>query len=44
MCYHNLHFYIKLMERIRAAIETDTYAQFQKDFLTNYNSELLATL
>jgi queuine tRNA-ribosyltransferase len=44
MSYHNLHFYIKLMERIRAAIEADNYAQFQKQFLTNYNSELLATL
>ena len=44
MSYHNLHFYIKLMERIRTAIEADAYAQFQKEFLTTYNSELLATL
>jgi queuine tRNA-ribosyltransferase len=44
MSYHNLYFYIKLMARIRAAIEADSYAQFQKQFLTNYNSELLATL
>ena len=44
MSYHNLHFYIKLMERIRGAIEADNYAQFQRQFLTNYNSELLATL
>jgi queuine tRNA-ribosyltransferase len=44
MSYHNLYFYIKLMGRIRAAIEADKYAQFQKEFLTNYNSELLATL
>jgi len=44
MSYHNLHFYIKLMEKIRAAIEADNYAQFQRQFLTNYNSELLATL
>jgi len=44
MSYHNLHFYIRLMERIRQAIETDTYAQFQRDFLVSYNSELLATL
>ena len=44
MSYHNLYFYIKLMERIRKAIEADNYVQFQKEFLTNYNSELLATL
>ena len=41
MSYHNLYFYIKLMERIRAAIENDTYAEFQKEFLTNYKSELI---
>jgi queuine tRNA-ribosyltransferase len=44
MSYHNLYFYIKLMEKIRAAIEADNYAQFQKQFLTDYKSELLATL
>jgi len=44
LSYHNLHFYIKLMERIREAIENDQYAEFQKQFLTNYKSELLSTL
>ena len=44
MSYHNLYFYIKLMEKIRTAIEQDTYAQFQKQFLTDYRSELLTTL
>ena len=44
MSYHNLYFYIKMMELIRKAIEADSYAQFQKQFLINYNSELLATL
>jgi queuine tRNA-ribosyltransferase len=44
LSYHNLYFYVKLMEKIRAAIEADQYGQFQKQFLTNYNSELLATL
>jgi len=44
MSYHNVHYYIKLMERIRTAIENDQYAQFQKEFLTNYKSELLTTL
>ena len=44
MSFHNLHFYIKLMERIRKAIEKDQYAQFQRQFLESYRSELLATL
>jgi queuine tRNA-ribosyltransferase len=44
MSYHNLYFYIKLMGRIRKAIEADVYAEFQRQFLTNYNSELLSTL
>ena len=44
MSYHNLHFYIKLMEKIRHAIESDRYAEFQKQFLIDYKSELLATL
>jgi len=44
MSYHNLCFYIKLMERIRLAIEEDRYGQFQKEFLTRYGSELLNTL
>jgi queuine tRNA-ribosyltransferase len=38
MSYHNLHFYIKLMGRIRAAIEADNFNSFQKDFLTKYDS------
>ncbi len=40
MSYHNVYFYVRLMERIRAAIEEDRYAAFQKDFLTTYGSEL----
>ncbi len=40
MSYHNVYFYIKLMERIRVAIEADRYAEFQKDFLSKYGSEL----
>jgi queuine tRNA-ribosyltransferase len=40
MSYHNLYFYIKLMERIRAAIDEDRYAAFEKDFLTTYGSKL----
>ncbi len=40
LSYHNVYFYIRLMERIREAIDQDNYAQFQKDFLTKYGSEL----
>ena len=40
MSYHNLYFYIKLMERIRLAIDEDRYAQFESDFLKKYGSEL----
>ncbi len=44
MSYHNVYFYVKLMERIRAAIEAGQYADFQKQFLIDYDSELLATV
>ena len=37
MSYHNVYFYIKLMERIRAAIDQDRYAAFQKEFFSNYD-------
>ena len=40
LSYHNVYFYVKLMERIRAAIDRDNYAVFQKEFLTQYGSEL----
>ncbi|MBI3602610.1 MAG: tRNA guanosine(34) transglycosylase Tgt [Candidatus Omnitrophica bacterium] len=44
MSYHNVYFYVRLMERIRAAIEADQYEDFQKQFLTDYGSELLSTV
>lgn len=44
MSYHNLYFYVKLMEKIRHAIETDQYDKFQRQFLTEYSSELLSTI
>lgn len=44
MSYHNVYFYVRLMEKIRAAIEANQYTQFQKQFLTDYRSELLGTL
>lgn len=40
LSFHNVHMYVKLMEQIRKAIDEDNYAQFQKDFLTRYGSEL----
>jgi len=34
--YHNLHFLLKLMERIRKSIEEDTFKALKKDFFRNY--------
>ena len=34
--YHNVYFYVNLMKQIRAAIEADRYADFQKEFLDQY--------
>lgn len=34
--YHNVYFYVNLMKQIRCAIETDRYADFQKQFLAQY--------
>jgi queuine tRNA-ribosyltransferase len=34
--YHNVYFYVNLMKQIRAAIEADRYADFQKQFLARY--------
>jgi queuine tRNA-ribosyltransferase len=34
--FHNLHFYAKLMEGIRAAIETNSLREFRRDFLAKY--------
>ena len=33
---HNLHFYLGLMARARAAIEAGTFAQFRRDFVGGY--------
>lgn len=37
--YHNVYFYVKLMQRIREAIAQDRYAAFQKSFYEKYQSE-----
>ena len=34
-----MHFYIKLMKKIRETIKEDTFGVFKKDFLANYQGE-----
>jgi queuine tRNA-ribosyltransferase len=36
--YHNVYFYLKMMQNIRKAIEENRFAEFQKEFLSCYNS------
>ena len=35
---HNLHFYLDLMKRTRAAIENGTFQEFRRDFVANYKT------
>ncbi len=35
---HNLHFYLNLMTRARAALETNTFGTFRREFVENYVS------
>ncbi len=35
---HNIHFYLELMRNARDAIAQDRFAEFKKDFLSNYTS------
>lgn len=42
LAYHNVYFYVTLMKRIREAIAQDRYADFQKEFLNMYQSDLVA--
>jgi len=37
--YHNVHFYLSLMEKVRAAIESHTFDAFKRDFLAKYNGK-----
>ncbi len=39
--YHNVYFYVHLMTRIRQAIEEDRYAEFAREFLKIYGSDLI---
>jgi queuine tRNA-ribosyltransferase len=38
LSYHNLSFYVRLMEGIREAIREDRFLQFRRDFLSRYQS------
>jgi len=38
---HNLHFYLELMRRARAAIETTTFENFRRDFVAGYRNQHL---
>ncbi len=35
---HNLHFYLGLMEKVRAAIDAGTFAEFRRDFVAGYSA------
>ncbi|HYR57901.1 MAG TPA: tRNA guanosine(34) transglycosylase Tgt, partial [Chthoniobacteraceae bacterium] len=41
---HNLHFYLDLMARVRAAIEAGTFAAFRREFVANYRPHREAAL
>jgi queuine tRNA-ribosyltransferase len=36
---HNLHFYLKLLQRIRDSIENETFTSFRDNFVANYARE-----
>lgn len=38
LSFHNLHFYLKLMERTREAIANGNFLQFKTDFIQRYNN------
>ncbi len=44
LSYHNLYFYNEIMRKIREHIAAGTFAEFEKEFLTNYGSELVNRL
>ena len=39
--YHNVHYFVNLMRRIREAIDADRYPEFEQGFLAGYGSALL---
>ncbi len=38
LSFHNLHFYLSLMERSRAAIEAGTFTEFRREFTARYTA------
>ena len=38
LSFHNLHFYLSLMQRARQAIEDGSFSEFRKDFTDRYTS------
>jgi queuine tRNA-ribosyltransferase len=38
--YHNVYYYVKLLKRIRQAIEDDRFEAFAREFYAKYGSEL----
>jgi queuine tRNA-ribosyltransferase len=40
---HNLHFYLDLMRRVRAAISDNTFGEFRKNFVSNYKTRGIET-
>ena len=40
LTYHNMYFYVNLMKEMREAIEQDRFREFEKEFLTEYGSDL----
>ena len=39
LSFHNLHFYLQLMEQARAAIEIGTFGEFKENFISKYNNQ-----
>jgi len=41
LSFHNLHFYLNLMEQARAAIDAGTFSQFKDQFIQRYNKNTI---
>jgi queuine tRNA-ribosyltransferase len=39
LSYHNLHFYLELMEQAREAIEAGTFSEFKDAFIARYTAK-----
>jgi queuine tRNA-ribosyltransferase len=37
--YHNVYFYLRMMEHIREAIRQDRFVEFKREFLSSYSAE-----